>query len=128
MFRGLSRPLAVVLLAVLAATPVVRALCALECRAERTAYASAPAEHCARPTVDSDLLTFELRGSADCPGCDASARAVQASLRAEAKAPVAALAHTMPAATPDELAATAGAAAVPLPGSPPLRAPYPLRI
>ncbi|HUF81022.1 MAG TPA: hypothetical protein VMN03_07795 [Burkholderiales bacterium] len=130
MFRGLSRPLGVMLLAVLAASPVARVLCALECRAERTAHTSAPdsAAHCAPPAVDPDLATFELRGFPNCSGCDGTVGAVQAMLRAEAKALAAGLAQALPSSAPDELAAPAGAAAVLLPGSPPLRAPYPLRI
>ena len=130
MFRGLSRPLGVLLLAVLVASPVARVLCALECRAEPTSHASAAdsAEHCARPAVDPDLATLELRGFPNCSGCDALLGAVQATLRAEAKAPVAGPAQVMPSFAPDEFVVPAGAAAVTPPGSPPLRAPYPLRI
>jgi hypothetical protein len=133
MFRGLSRPLGVLLLAVLAVTPVARVLCALECRAERTAHTSAPdsaepTSHCARPAADAGLATLNLRGFPDCAGCKATFGTEQATLRVEAKGPLAGLAQAMPSPAADEVAAPAGAAAVRLPGSPPLRAPYPLRI
>jgi hypothetical protein len=131
MFRGLSRPLGVVLLAVLAAAPVVRTLCGWECGpspAPRGAVAT-PEQggHCAQTADHVEAGAAGLMSVSGCGGCDlggtlrATVRTETAALATSLLAPAwAAPGHAL--RSPDPARGSTRAA------SPPLRAPYPLRI
>lgn len=130
------RPLGVVLLAVLTAAPLVRTLCAWECGpAETATIASVPSEHghCAQapevPADAPDAETAVLVSVAGCERCDILDDVLRATVRSMAT-PLAP-ASTVPVRswTADALHTSAVIAAAPArAASPPLRAPYPLRI
>jgi hypothetical protein len=129
------RPLGVVLLAVLTAAPLVRTLCAWECGPADTAKAASVASeqgHCAQapevPVDAPDAETAALVSVAGCERCDildtlrATVRTVAAALTSVSIAP--AWSGTADRPNTFDFIATAPARAT----SPPLRAPYPLRI
>jgi hypothetical protein len=129
MFRDSMRPLGIVVLAVLATAPVVRTLCVWACEAT-TAPAVAAGEHAGHCTPPSEAGNGDgagLASLAGCESCDVLGEALRATVRSEHSltvglpAPELAVAH---AASPSSQPATLPAHAP----SPPLRAPYPLRI
>lgn len=132
MFRGVSRPLGLVLLAVLAVAPVVRTLCAWDCGASPVASeAAAVAEHgphCAQPAGSAEAESPGLMSGGDCDRCDV----LGATLRATVRTEIASLATPLPAApwsgSRHDLKSSDLALASTRAASPPLQAPYPLRI
>jgi hypothetical protein len=132
MVGGLSRPLGIVLLAILAAVPLVRTLCAWDCAAPAASETVSPAGehagHCAQPTGGADSEIPGLASVGGCDNCDLIGEALRATVRAESASltlPLPAPAWLAPGL---QLASSDAAVASTRAASPPLRATYPLRI
>lgn len=126
------RSIGVVLLAVLAAAPVVRTLCAWDCAAPAASEAATPAAedagHCAQPAGRADMDTAGLVSLGGCDRCDLAGQTLRATVRAENASltlPLTAPAWSAPGM---HLASSDAAGASTRAPSPPLRATYPLRI
>jgi hypothetical protein len=132
MAGSLSRPFGIVLLAVLAAAPVVRTLCAWECAAPAASEAAAPAAehagHCAQPAGSAGSETAGLVSLGGCERCDAGDVTLRATVRTQTPSPIILLASPFPATLDEDPRASDFVSAAARATSPPLRAPYPLRI
>jgi hypothetical protein len=124
------RPLGIVVLAILTTAPVVRTLCVWACEAPM-APAVAAGEHAGHCTPPPDAGSGDGPGLASLAGCESCDAFGEALLRATVRSE-----HSLTMGLPAPALAVAHAASRPSQPvtisphgpSPPLRAPYPLRI
>ncbi len=121
------------LLAVLVAAPVVRTLCAWDCGPSSPAARGAAASpdqagHCAHPAGSAESESARLDAVDGCDRCEALGETVRATVRTESTSLATALPAPARSGPGHDLTSSDLAPASTRAASPPLRAPYPLRI